>query len=139
MAEVAKPSKPTQINFFMITILPQTPNLETPHHQRGTHYGRSGGKNQINRAQSRVKSGMRAAESGEEQAAEKTSASPGGRSHAGEAAKANWPRLSWIDGVGTAGGVAESTGFDCVTQQLRWQEQQFEFAGDSALTGGTAT
>ena len=106
---------------------------------RGTHCGRSAGEDQISRAQSRRKSGTRAASSDEELSAEEKSTSPRGRVHAIEGVRENEWRFCepvWAGANGSGAGSGEAF----ATQQLVWlQAQQEHFAGASALRGGTIT
>ena len=103
---------------------------------RGTHCGRSGGEDQIRRAQSRRKSGTRAAQHGARLSADEKSASPRGSVHEIEAVIENELRFCELVGA-VAGDSGAGSVEDCVTQQLVFsQAQQVHFAGASALTDG---
>ena len=103
---------------------------------RGTHCGRSGGEGQIRRAQSRRKSGTRAAQHGARLSADEKSASPRGSVHEIEAVIENELRFCELVGA-VAGGSGAGSVEDCVTQQLVFsQAQQVHFAGVLALPDG---
>ena len=107
----------------------------TAAHLCGTHHGLSGRQSQISRAQCRVKSGTRAADSGEEAAERKSSASPRGKSHTSGAVGENKPRSCEAAGTVAAGSGAASTG-DLATQQSPLSHrQQLHCAGACAQTG----
>ncbi len=92
-------------------------------HLRGTHCGCLSGKNQINRAQCRVKSGTASAGSGAEAEAEICAGAVSGKVHA-TSVEIRTARLFWNPAGTTATGNDWVSGVAGVTQQSRcWQPQ----------------
>ena len=101
-------------------------------HRRGTHCGRSGRKNQISRAQCRVKSGTARDEAEGLPAEETIEGAPAGKVHATTlarmAVKSTCARAdTGAAGTGTEAGAASST-----QQQVFLVAQQGHFSGAAA-------